>query len=357
MKPLNKAPPYLPAFLLPLETRNCILETGDYTDMARVTCAISGLTFSADHGPLTIKAEDGYFHPIFALPYKKLYGLYARHFSGKLTDTDSYLLFLAFLHSTDKINWQHPVQLDPTDRNTILLIDSNIERLVRVIQQTALISIPSFTQPSFIVRKENSSLQEISAWITAWEDNITLFREGYASQKLREDLQKIENKLAYYIKSGMSPEQYSATIANWADKIADFPQHKKESWKKIIRSCFNTARMFSTSLADLKELKEYCECNIEAGSIHFHTLMEVLKEGISRNINYLGATTGSLGYTLLPLEASKEEEIVESIIAKAPQTPPSRLDYTSDADYLKAKLRYKLALSRAIDSTKINGDL
>ena len=40
-------------------------------------------------------------------------------------------------------------------------------------------------------------------------------------------------------------------------------------------------KMFNTPLVLLKEIKDYCECNIEAGSIHFHTLIQVLQEGIS----------------------------------------------------------------------------
>lgn len=312
--------------------------------MAKITCAISGITFTTQHSPITLTAKEGYFHPIFALPYRKLYGLYSKHCAGELTPTDSYLLFLSFLHSTEQISWEVPASCPPSSAATIALVENNLQQLILSIETTNIILTPSFKQPSFTVRKENSSLEQIPNWIAAWESNVIDFKEGYASAKLREDLVKTENRLSYYLKSGVDPKSYSHVVAAWANKAADFPPNKSEEWQKLIRSCFNSARMFSTPIADIREVKEYCEQNIDAGSIHFHALMSTLREGSARHVNFLGLTsTNSLGYSLLSEDTTKNEAEIEAIIAKAPTEYPKRADYPSDLAFIRAKLRYKVA--------------
>ena len=322
--------------------------------MARVQCAISGITVTTSHSPIVIKAEDGYFHPIFALPYRKLYGLYSKHCSGELTPTDSYLLFLAFLHSTGDIKWKHHATCSPVDKNTTHLVENNLQQLIRVIEATGIIAIPSFVQPKFVVASDNSALLQIPNWIAAWEDNIVDFKDGFASVRTRESLVKLENKLSYYLKSGVDPKNYSAIVASWASKAADFPPIVEEKWTKLIRSCFNSVKMFSTPISEIREVKEYCEENIEAGSIHDHALMSTLREGAARHTDFLGLSSpNSLGYTLLPTDATENQAEIEAIIAKAPAEEPVRTEYPDSLSFLRAKLRYKVATTRAAATAKL----
>ena len=329
--------------------------------MAKINCAISGLTFSCDYGPLTLNHKDGYYHPIFALPYKKLYGLYSKHCAGHLTATDSYLLFLAFLHSTEQVIWESPAACNPRDSSTKSLIENNLAQLIKVIETTNCISIPSFKQPSFVVCATNSNLETVPNWIGAWDRNIEDLKDGYLATKVLQDIVALENKLSYYLKSGLNPENYSFAVANWAAKAADFPAHKEEAWCKIIRSCFNSSKMFSTPISEIREVKEYCEENIEAGSIHYHALMSTLREGTSRHTNFLGlGAVGSLeskGYTLLPIDSTKNQTEVEAIIAKAPIDQPVRIDYNSDLEFIKAKLRYRVALNASSNAVKNKGKI
>ena len=100
-----------------------------------------------------------------------------------------------------------------------------------------------------------------------------------------------------------------------------------------------------------KEIKDFCECNIEAGSIHFHTLLAVIGEGISRHIDYLGGSTLALGYTLLPnpKQSAKDgnwdvgDSKLLAIIANAPAERPVASDYTSQSAFLRDKLAYIVA--------------
>lgn len=319
--------------------------------MATITCAISGIKFKCSHlESSNISYTEGYFHPIFALPYIQLHHLYTRHCKGELTSNDSYLLFIAFLHSSGKIEWKHPAICNPNEIITKKLIENNLAQLIRVLEQTGIICHPSFKQPSFRVNYENASLKQIPNYIKAWEDNIEDFRTGRANIKEQEDLQKAENKLSYLILSGEKPEKFSHVIASWANQAGEFPTDKAELYMRTIRSCFNTTKMFNTPLALLKEIKEFCETNIEAGSIHFHTLSQVLKEGIHRHIDYLGGSSLALGYTLLPALGVKGKEAelkntaeLATVVANAPTEAPKEKDYPDSLSLLKAKLAYRVA--------------
>lgn len=330
--------------------------------MANITCAISGLRFSCTYMKgISLDHTLGYFHPIFALPEKELYLLYNKHLKGELTQSESYLTFLAFLHSSDKIDWQHPVTLDPVSSTARKLIDTCFPKLLEAIQQTDAISHPSFQQPAFKVSHTNSSLEQIPSWIAAWLSNIRGFKKGLADDRILRKMQEVENNLSYLLLSGDDLPNFAHVVADWASLTAEFPPDKEELYKKTIRSCFNTTKMFNTPLELLKEIKDYCECNIEAGSIHFHALSNVLKEGIRKNLDYLGGSSLALGYTLLEdsdiatiakgSKANAEERLKTSaevavIIAKAPATKPTRLEYPDPVAYIKAALAYRIAMNK-----------
>jgi len=313
--------------------------------MARVTCAISGIQFSCDHLPIVLTEKCGYIHPVFAIPRKKLYGIYSKHCKNHLTHTDSYLLFLALIHSTGQVEWAAPARLDPEDKQTVAFIENNVGQLLRVIELTDAILTPAFKQPSFAVREHSDLTKQLPSWIAAWRDNIANYERGYASDRERDSLVKIENKLSYLIKSGLDPKSYAKNVAEWASRTACFPDDVTDEWERIIRSCFNSEKMFSTPLATLKEIKAYCEENIEAGSIHFHALQRNLREGIARHTDFLGLSPAHLGYTLMPIDSTKNDAELESIKAAAPTSEPVESDYPSKVAYLRAKLRYRVAKS------------
>ena len=324
--------------------------------MATITCAISSISFKVDYlSTLSIPHTAGYFHPIFAASHSQLQDLYSKHCTRKLTPTDSYLLFLAFLHSTGQVEWDSPATLDPNSQETKILIENNISQLLSVIAMSDAITLPSFSQPSFRVTIHNSSLPQIKTWVSAWRANINSFHTFKATSKDKDTLQKVENELTFLIRSDRTTKEYAHIVAEWACLAGEFPVDKKEEWKRIIRSCFNVKKMFATPISLLKEIKEYCEQNIEVGSIHFHTLYKVLNEGISSNINYLG-------FEVLPndLEGEegegeegesnvaiiKAEKELQRVLDIAPNKEPLAGDYKDSLSFLKAKLAYRVAKSQ-----------
>lgn len=311
--------------------------------MAVINCAISGLPIKVSYGSFSLPWDIGYYHPIFALPYKKLFGLYSKHSKGQDTPQDSYLLFLAFLNATGQVTWKHPVSLDPTASSTQLLIENNIHQLITVLEQTSVITIPSFKQPSFVINQNNCDLSTVHNWILAWKKNIRDFREGYKQAQIEQDILKVENKLTYLIKSGLPEERYADVVANWAALAGDFPKDKADNWKYIIRSVFNESKMFSILAQDLKELRNHIIDNIEPGSIHFHTLYAMLDRGIQNQANFLGMSISACGYALVDLDTDKSTQAVEVIRATAPADAPKATDYPSSAEFLKARLAFRIA--------------
>lgn len=340
--------------------------------MTQVTCAISGIKFTTSFCTgLSLPATEGFPHPIFAAPKRALHSYYAAHCRGKLTATDSYLTFLAILHSSGKVSWKHCATLSPTSPAAIQLVEQNIAKLVEVLEKTDSINHPSFSQPALAIYVDNSDLSHIPNWIKACKHNIDYFYSSRAEDRDLEVLKKVEKKLSYLILSGEKPEACTRIIADWACKAASFPIEKSELWKDTIRSCASSNRMFNTPLDLLKEIKDYCECNIDVGTIHFHALSKLLKAGIARHIDYLGGSSLALGYTLLPnltVEAKdnagipkiadsytsegelKNQAELAAIAAKAPASAPKKEDYPDSLSFLKARLAYRLKATKLLES-------
>ena len=323
--------------------------------MSRTTCAISGLQFSSSYlDNLIISHKEGYFHPIFAAPKNALHKLYLGHCRGLLSNADSYLLFLAILNESGQVTWEHPVTLDPNDPVTIQLLENNFNQLVTVLQKTALVTTANFSQPDFICAFDNSKLAQVTNWIKAWEDNLSDFFNERADDRLKTNLAKVEADLSYQIKSGNDPATYSDVVAAWANKASGgFPPSKYTLYVKTIKTCFDANKMFATPLSLLKEIKDYCECNIDAGSIHFHKLMEVIHAGISKHTDYLGGSSLALGYTILPsstnpvINKTLTDDKIHTIIQSATDNEPSRLAYPDATSYIKARLAYRVSIQTA----------
>lgn len=333
--------------------------------MSRVTCAISGLKFTVSYfDSLTVSHTEGYVHPIFAVKRDKLYTYYKEYYMGRLSANDSYLLFLAFLHSSERITWSCPASCKPLDSSTRLLVDANLTQLVEVIEKTDCIQHPHFEQPDFRVHKDNCSLSQVPNWIAACEYNVSLWYSRKASREDVEALQRLENKLTTHIYSSEPPEKYARAIAEWAAKAGEFPPHLEKIWKETIRACFSSTKMFNTPLVLLKEIKEHIECNIPAGSIHFSAISDVIKEGIAKHEDYLGGSSLALGYTLLPtLDAMGEVQVTKSelkgsaeiatIAAKAGARLPIRAEYPDAVSFIKAKLAYRVASTIRREKAKL----
>jgi len=205
------------------------------------------------------------------------------------------------------------------------------------------------------ITKENHTLANCHYWIANWENNLLDYKDSYVNERLHDDLAKRELALERLIRSPHREIQMATQIANWAELAGKFPSFQISSpfgtmscveyWKLIIRKCINSESIFSVPSSDITELIEHCEENIEHGSIYAHTLMQMLRSGLTKQNNFLGlGEWESTPFILI----SDSNDSVESanlalLIATAPTSEPRLVDYSSRFEWLKANSRWKLA--------------
>lgn len=322
--------------------------------MTTITCAISGLKLTIQHcDSLKLAYTAGYYHPIFAASHKQLHSLYNHYVAGELASspTDSYLLFLAFAHSSGLIEWRAPVCVpNPEDPLVQKHIANYLSRLISTIARSEAIKHPDFQQPTCRVTKDSNSFTNLLSYIRTWESNIDdflLYRKEIAAAA---SLARVAAKLEAHIKSAYSLDSYTKVIADWAHTAAIFPPDKVERYKEVITACCNKTTMFNTPLALIKEIKEYCEEHIEAGSIHYHALNKALSLAVRNHIDYLGVTYSTTDYKLtkgpagiLADSSSEVKSKLAEAIKNAPLTEPIAISYANKLDFVKAKLAYRLA--------------
>jgi len=316
--------------------------------MAKILCGISGIEFTCEHLPIYLDSRE-YAHPVFFLPQKKLLGLFQKYRHAELGPIDSYLVFLAYLNSTDLVEFRVPAQRTP---GTESIVANNFEHLVDVCCKINTIKNPSIKFAHIAVSPENKTLDNVNYWLLNWEDTYCNFKSGYAAQKARQELVDIEEKLdSLAADANKSEVQFASRLAEWADKAGSFPRFPvtinshsipcNEYWKQIIRKCVNSDSIFGVNARDLQELTDHCYDNIEVGSTYAHWLFATLKEGATRHDNFLGIA--NFTFSIVSNTDSIEQANRTVIIENAPTSEPKRIAYPSQFAYIKAKLAWEMA--------------
>lgn len=340
--------------------------------MARITCSYSGVVFNCEHMPLSLGAHE-YHHPLFSVPQKKLLLLVKDWSANKLSPTESYLLYLSLLHSTDLIIWRTSARF--TDK-TLKIIHSNMEHLVQIVGKINLIKHPSFTLPKFAITYDTGDLSNSFYWIQAWIANYKEWMEDFIDAQKREEIkvqvERREHSLERLIKSPMAESSKVAGIlSEWASMTYSFPDgltphpfkkaiNKREPlpitiddyWQEIITACVNEERIWQYPRADIEELITHIEDNMEEntiGSIHSHALMRLLRTGLKKKIDYTGFGDVDLAgkttqFKLLDASASVEDANIIAAIQSAPEKEPRRENYPTLGAYLRAKLNYEASV-------------
>jgi len=320
----------------------------------RILCAYSGLEFKVEYFPAVLNSRE-VCHPIFYLPQHKLISYIPKWYGGELTGTDSYLLYLALLNSTDLVEWRVPAI--KTDKS-VAIVAHNMPALVSIVSKINIVKHPSFVLPRFVISPETKSLENSSFWIQAWIDAYAEWSDGYKTRSYDEKLRRREEALERLINnSARTVGSYATILAEWAALAGNFPQGTQDVrgkqvpltdyWKSIIKACASNESIFSIPKNDLEELVEYCEQEIPHGSIYAHTLMAFLRGGLKKQTNYLGLgdidLDSEVTYRILSPDTSIEDANKQTLIDSAPKEEPRENQYPTKFAYLKAKMRYSLA--------------
>jgi hypothetical protein len=336
--------------------------------MSRILCAYSGIEFQVEHFPHMYLTSRECFHPIFTLSSKKLLATYSHKWAdGELTETENYLLYLALLNSTDRIEWRVPAIRTSL---TSSIIAKNMYALIQIVGKIDLASNnPALNLPYFVISPDTKDLSTSGDWIKIWNENWDDFQNGYRSSILREKISRREQALERFIKDKNKPvESYAGILAEWACDAAEFPLFLvtydgkemtcAEYWKMIIRKCARSESIFSISDTDLDELIEHCEehLDIQFAGIFSHSVMFLLREGRKRKQNFLGlGEFVPLGttYTMVEEGESVQTSNVKALISAAPSKLPVKEDYPSLIAYLRAKAAYDVAIMHAENKTVV----
>ena len=330
--------------------------------MANITCSKSGVMFHCEHMPITLN-DSSYVHPLFHVPQKRLISLAGTWAAGRLSGTESYLLYLALLDSTDLIQWRtHALY---TGAASDAIVANNMESLIHMIAKINIIQHPNFALPSFAIGRDTADLSNSPHWIEAWKQNYTDWYESYLdsrkSEELKDKLSNREEALQRLIKSSAPVETYATILSDWASTAGAFPTHNTihpitknqipldEYWRQIIRTIANEDKLWRYPRADIVELIDHCEDNIQHGNIYAHRLMAYLRGGLKAFDNYLGfgsddiPSRSSTAFTIMGSNASVQDINRAALISKAPSEEPKKHQYPSHFAWLKAYTAWKLA--------------
>jgi len=338
----------------------------------KILCAMSSVEFTCEHIPGSFHSGE-LTHPIFSLPQKRLLAMTGKWAEGGLTPTDSYLLFLALLNSTELVEWRIPVMRSP---DTDSIVANNMEHLLRTVIK--LPTIPSYEEvfPHYAVSTDTRYLGNVKYWIQNWHDRYNDYKAGYKSAHESAIIIRRENALARLIKSPhKKPADYAHALADWAASAGSFPtflvtspfgsslNHQitcSDFWKEIIIRCTKDDYIFSIPDADLSELITHCEDHVDAGSIFSHALFTILRRAASRKKTFLDLGDPDIhsSYRILSSQQSAESANLIALIDSAPDDKPIREHYPSQFAYMKALMRWNMAqrYGRSGDVTDASSD-
>jgi len=320
--------------------------------MARITCPKSGTIYSCEHLPVTT----AHAHPFFSLSQHKLVSLAGVWSAGRLTSTESYLLYLALLDSTGLVQWR--TQATYT-KHTDSIVANGMPQLLDIISKINLITHPSFTLPQFAISQDTTTLENSIHWIEVWTNNYSEWYEDYQDSKEKEALKQAidtrETSLQRLIKSSTPVDQYAKVLADWAAVAGKFPEHPTihpitktpttiaALWRQIIITIANQEKLWRYPKKDIVELIDHCEDNITHGNIYSHTLMKYLREGLARYDDFLGFGPTKTTFTLLSPASDIQEANVAVLKQTAPTEQPKESQYPTKLAYLKALTKWKLS--------------
>lgn len=340
--------------------------------MARILCSLSSISFTCEHFPILLESRESY-HPIFDVPQRKLLPFLKKWAAGELTPTDSYLLFLALLRSSELVNFRVPcIRTARTDS----IIAQNMEALARSVTRINTIVSPASLFPSFVISTDTRDLDNVRYWIENWNEHYADFQNGTRRDYDTRKLVQKEAALSRLIRSPhKSVASYATQLAEWAAVAGSFPSFTIKSpfngfptsiadyWKVIISRCATESYLFSIPEKDLEELIEHCQEHIpnqsDDESRFSFALFKLLnsakkkKEGL---LNFGDKDIGATTYAILEDSSDTQDLNIKLMVDHAPETKPTPDQYPSKFQFMKAMARWNMAQRYKKDSNPPEGN-
>jgi len=335
-------------------------------------CPLSGIIWKAE-GFETGHKKLGIPHPIFSSPLSSLVAREVDWQAGRLSEEEKRLLFLAVLKNSSLVLWNYPANPSPET------VEKNFLHLLSLTLWKSSILSPRLSLPLFHISRENSSLDNFHYWMKAWEGAKKEFEAGVSKQERLATKGRLEfylEKRIHNVELGIVGEsqKYLKVLASWAELATDFPtfsiQHPisgeaiklNEYWKEII--CCPEGKVFQYPPADIKEIEDHLiqEDNLEdLSTLYAGALVRRLRRLISRTTNLYGLELVELGEeeTGFSFQTGQKrkwgervafdqkiDDALENIARTAPESEPVERDFQTKAQFLKAKIAWKISISR-----------
>ena len=316
----------------------------------KILCAKSGIQFAVEHFPAFLHSREAE-HPVFSMSLKQLWKYYPQWQEGKLTATDSYLLFLALMNATELVDWRVPVE---RTAKTDAIVSANMQYLYQTIGHLVSVRNYEVSVPHVVISHDTKNLEAAKTWIDIWAAAY----DDYVNRKARavemQHIQRREAALDKLIRNPrIKPEKYANLLAAWAAEAAEFPDFPvsvrtgtipcSQYWQEIIVKCYNKVEVIQLDKKDLTELTEHCEEKLALGSVYSFQLFAVLREAIKLIDGFF--SLGSVSFSILPTGEQSEvgESNLQLLRDSAPTAEPKRHEYPTEFAYLRAKMKWSIS--------------
>lgn len=335
----------------------------------RLICAYSGVEFSTTY----FGGIKGYtsVHPIFELPTKLLLNRIPEFYNPATPREERRLHFLALLNSSGLIEWRSFAA--PSDQTVLQHFDALYKCLTwldlyhydaKASKRTG----PAF--PKFAITPETKSLSNIKYWIQCWNDARTEYDSGSRKESINKRILRREAALQKLIMdSSKNPEQFAWTLAQWAADSTDFPTNQRVRLRKADKSdpdsqdvvvtlrdywidILCNKNIYEVREEDLISLEAYLTDNLEHGSIYAFNVLELVRGKLKKQKASLGfgdifspeelERINSSAFSIIPTDTVEQANIL-ALASTAPTREPSKRDYATNVEYLKARAKWQIA--------------
>jgi len=247
-----------------------------------------------------------------------------------------------------------------------------MEELVKTVSRLNTVMSQYSTFPHYIISSETRGLDNVKYWIENWNEAYADFKAGKQRDvQGRDEWKRLNIREAALERLIKNPHRalssYATQIADWAVLAGNFPTwitqnsfppYNKIScadyWKLLIQKCAHEESLYSIKRVDLVDLLEHCEEHISAGSIYSNALFKILRHALERQKNFLGLgdmDITSSNYQIISSDSSAEAANLRAMIDSAPTELPRPEQYPTRFAYMKAKMRYDMAMKHGRKNT------
>lgn len=323
----------------------------------KLKCRISGIEWQESIFPSDPNSDPLLsLHPVFSMDQKSLISMATSAIENP-HETSMYLIGLAAFNHLDPV-WQATVNAEVAAP----MIASQFERLIKL----AFVIPPARRAefPAFRIDSSNCDFLGLIHWLDAIQSVFDEWKQSGKELELHRMLAKKESTLIALLNSRFSKKSHliAHALAEWAAIAAEFPKDcfyladgttstVAQYWKVLIKQAFIDDHLEFISMRvdpdDLADLIDYCEMNIPHGTTHAHILMsklrsaaDIVNEFMRPKIKQpmLVVETGTVADLLA--ETGDSPSFVK--VAAEPVSEPKPRDFKSNAEYLRAKLRWQV---------------